>query len=89
MLIVTGAGRFKKDLALMRKRGKKLAKLEALIERLEYEEPIPHSARPHRLTGNWEGHWELHVEPDWLLIYTLTPERLYLVRTGTHADLFA
>jgi mRNA interferase YafQ len=28
------------------------------------------------------------VEPDWLLIYKSEGADLYLVRTGTHSDLF-
>ena len=40
--------------------------------------------------GEWRGHRECHVQPDWLLIYYVDGERLVLTltRTGTHADLF-
>ena len=33
---------------------------------------------------------ECHIQPDWLLIYQYdhTDLYLYLVRTGTHSDLF-
>jgi mRNA interferase YafQ len=41
------------------------------------------------LRGEWEGHWDCHVEPDWLLLYKLQPGELILVRTGSHSDLFA
>ena len=34
------------------------------------------------------GYWECHVAPDWLLIYKLSDNELFLARTGTHADLF-
>ena len=42
------------------------------------------------LTGNWVGHRECHVLPDWLLIYRIEDEVLVLTlsRTGTHSDLF-
>ncbi|WP_414628476.1 type II toxin-antitoxin system mRNA interferase toxin, RelE/StbE family [Tetragenococcus muriaticus] len=31
---------------------------------------------------------ECHIQPDWLLIYEIDEEYLYLLRTGTHSDLF-
>ena len=33
---------------------------------------------------------ELHIEPDWLLVYQIQKSELILrlVRTGTHSDLF-
>jgi mRNA interferase YafQ len=31
---------------------------------------------------------DLHIEPDWILIYTASAEHLRLERTGTHSDLF-
>ena len=31
---------------------------------------------------------ECHIEPDWLLIYQMNETELWLVRTGSHADLF-
>lgn len=44
----------------------------------------------HKLTGNWAGHRECHVEPDWLLVYYIENDvlTLTLTRTGTHSDLF-
>ncbi|MFN2359326.1 MAG: type II toxin-antitoxin system YafQ family toxin, partial [Desulfotignum sp.] len=39
-------------------------------------------------SGNWKEHRDCHIEPDWLLIYRMTPEDLYLERTGSHSDLF-
>lgn len=34
--------------------------------------------------------WECHIDPDWLLIYEKTKDRLrlILIDTGTHSDLF-
>ena len=37
---------------------------------------------------NLAGKKECHILPDWLLIYQINGNELYLVRTGTHADLF-
>jgi len=35
-----------------------------------------------------EGYRDCHLEPDWVLIYRVESGCLYLVATGTHADLF-
>ncbi|MEZ3446939.1 MAG: type II toxin-antitoxin system YafQ family toxin [Lachnospiraceae bacterium] len=43
--------------------------------------------RDHSLSGNHVGERECHIAPDWILIYRVNNEELYLVRTGTHADL--
>jgi len=46
------------------------------------------STRSHPLKGEWKGHWECHIAPDWLLIYKLSENEVVLARTGTHSDLF-
>ena len=80
---------FKKDHKRMAKRGVRLAKLDAVLELLMIDTPLPQRNRPHVLSGEWKGFWECHIEPDWLLIYDLdNPEVLALHRTGTHSDLF-
>ncbi len=42
----------------------------------------------HALTGNWKGHRECHIAPDWLLIYRIKDNDLLLIRTGSHSELF-
>ena len=79
---------FKKDVKRMRKRGKDLEKIKAVIDLLVAGEPLPPKNRDHKLGGNWIGRRDCHVEPDWILIYKLTEDELVLERTGTHADLF-
>ena len=79
---------FKKDVKRMRKRGKDLEKVKAVIELLVAEEPLPPKNRDHQLGGNWIGRRDCHIEPDWILIYKLTEDELLLERTGTHSDLF-
>ena len=51
---------------------------------------LPDKNKDHALTGNWVGHRECHILPDWLLIYRIEDEVLVLTlaRTGTHSDLF-
>ena len=47
--------------------------------------------KDHALTGNWIGHRECHILPNWLLIYYIEENVLVLTltRTGTHSDLFS
>ena len=79
---------FERDLKRARKRGKNLAKLQAIVDILLAGKRLPPRCRPHRLSGDWDGFWECHVEPDWLLIWKQDKDTLILVRTGTHADLY-
>ena len=88
MRSIVAAKRFERDLKRAKKRGKDLDKLFALVDKLLSDEPIEARHRPHALTGNWKPFWDLHIEPDWLLIYEVTEEEVYLYRTGSHADLF-
>jgi mRNA interferase YafQ len=79
---------FKRDVKLAEKRGKDMAKLRELILLLARETPLPSRYNDHPLKGEWKHHRDSHIESDWLLIYTIDHDDLYLVRTGTHADLF-
>ena len=80
---------FKKDYKRVIKRGCAPEKLESIIRLLAADQALPRSARPHRLTGNYDKFWECHIEPDWLLIYDFDDiNSLVLRRTGSHADLF-
>ncbi|WP_279044421.1 type II toxin-antitoxin system YafQ family toxin, partial [Gemmiger formicilis] len=53
-------------------------------------EPLPDKNRDHDLSGDWAGHRECHILPDWLLVYRIEDDVLVLTlaRTGTHSDLF-
>ena len=81
---------FKKDVKLATRRGKDLEKLKAVIELLINRGELPARYQDHPLRGNFAGSRDCHVEPDWILIYTLTERGTHVrfERTGTHADLF-
>jgi mRNA interferase YafQ len=49
---------------------------------------LPPSSKDHPLKGDWKSYRDVHIEPDWLLIYRIIGDELHLVRTGSHADLF-
>jgi mRNA interferase YafQ len=33
-------------------------------------------------------HRDIHIEPDWILIYRVEVDMVYVERLGSHADLF-
>lgn len=80
--------RFKKDVKKMNKRGKSFDVFKLVIQQLAQGEPLDAKFMDHKLTGNYVGTRECHIEPDWLLIYEEHDDELILIRTGTHSDLF-
>lgn len=87
---ISRTNKFKKDFKLAMKRGLKADEFTKVVEMLANDVELPEKYRDHQLTGNYEGHRECHINPDWLLIYFKTDEDLVLtlVRTGSHSDLF-
>ena len=79
---------FHRDVKRLQKRGKDLDKLKMLIELLLAEQPLPPRYKDHPLKLNWAGYRDAHVEPDWVLIYSITNENVHLERTGTYKELF-
>jgi mRNA interferase YafQ len=80
--------RFLRDIKRIKKRGLDLSKLRHVVTLLSERQPLPIRYRDHALTGNWIGHRDCHIQPDWVLIYKIDDENLILERTGTHSDLF-
>jgi mRNA interferase YafQ len=64
--------------------------IDSLILHLEKTGTVPDKHRPHTLVGNFEGLWECHIQPDWLLVWKREEDikLISLTRTGTHSDLF-
>jgi mRNA interferase YafQ len=81
---------FKKDLKLAKRRGLKMELLDKVVTLLTANGKLPISYKPHVLKGNYNGLWECHIQPDWLLVWeqSETIKLITLYRTGTHADLF-
>ncbi len=82
------SGSFKRDVKRAEKRGKDMAALRTVLRQLLTGEPVPAAYKDHPLKGNWKHYRDLHIEPDWLLIYKADEENVWLVQTGTHADIF-
>ena len=82
--------RMKRDLKLMRRRGKDISKLETVLGILLSGKELPDKYKDHQLKGEMQEFRECHIEPDWLLVYRKEDKELilYATATGTHADLF-
>ena len=79
---------FSRDVKRMAKRGKDIAKLREVVTRLAKKLPLDPQHRDHLLIGKLINCRDCHIEPDWILIYSMDQESLRLERTGTHSDLF-
>ena len=81
---------FKKDYKLALKRRLNIDLLDDVIRALSRGETLPEKNKDNALSGNWAGHRECHIQPDWLLVYRIEDDVLVLTlaRTGTHSDLF-
>jgi mRNA interferase YafQ len=81
---------FEKDVKRLKKRRKDFSKLETVLQKITNGEKLEEKYKDHPLVGNWKPCRELHIEPDWLLIYFVDEEnkQLILYRSGTHSDLF-
>jgi mRNA interferase YafQ len=90
MLKIRYSSRFKKDFKTVVKRGYDIKLLEEVLELLVEEQTLPQKYLDHALAGNYAGHRECHITPDWLLVYNIEKDILILslTRTGTHSDLF-
>lgn len=88
MLALNASTKFRKDLKTCQKRHYDMALLQVAIDILRIPDALPERNRDHTLVGDYTGCRECHLQPDWLLVYRQTDTELYLVRTGTHSDLF-
>lgn len=83
---------FKKDFKLCIKRGLDVNEFVKVLNLLQEGAVLPEKYLDHPLqpSKEYKNCRELHIEQDWLLVYKYSNESLilYLVRTGTHSDLF-
>ena len=90
MLKVRYSAKFKRDFKAIVKRGYNVALFEEVVMLLREQKTLPEQYSDHPLKGEYIGHRECHISPDWLLIYKVENDMLTLslTRTGTHSDLF-
>ncbi len=69
MLNINYSSAFKQDYKRCQKRGYDLSLLFSVPDDLVNERELDEQYRDHPLLGNWKDHRELHITPDWVLIY--------------------
>ena len=79
---------FVRDVRRLRRRGKDVGKLRTVVGQLARGKALAAKQRAHALTGMWKHYRDCHIEPDWILIYSMDRNNLRLERTGSHNDLF-
>ncbi len=89
-IVLTSA--FKSCLKMIKKRRKDLDKLTTVVNMIASGKQLDAKYRDHELNDNkhFKNCHELHLEPDWLLVYKINKKDLilFLMETGTHSDLF-
>ena len=88
MKVIFQTSQFKRDFKRIKKRGKDLVKIKDIVRALADGVALDERHRDHALSGKWSGSRDCHIEPDWILIYRVDEESLFLERTGSHSDLF-
>lgn len=88
-VVITNA--CKKDIKRASKQGKNIDLLFEVVDRLSEGEVLEPKYKDHKLSGEYEGKRECHIEPDFLLIYEIREKEivLYLARVGSHSELFS
>ena len=82
-------GQFKRDFKKIKAQGKSITNLQNVISLLLEDATIPKSYKDHALKGHWVNCRDLHIDPDWVLIYRkMGDAELILERTGSHSEIF-
>jgi mRNA interferase YafQ len=83
--------KYRKDLKILEARGNDMALLDEIVDKIANGEELSASCRKHELKGQRKGQFDVHIKPDWLLLYEPDEfdgkEVIYLRRTGSHSDL--
>ncbi len=85
---IVHTSKFKKDYQRAHKQHRDLTTFRTVAGFLAEGHHPPTRYRPHKLKGEFVGCWECHMEFDFLLIYKIDAEAVYLVRMGSHSELF-
>ena len=89
---VTYTSSFLRSAKKLRRKHYDMRKLETVIQLIVSgrTQELKSQYFDHFLKGSYQGFKELHIEPDWLLIYQIDHKqlKLFLIATGSHDDLF-
>ena len=84
----TFTSQFDENIKLLKSRNKDLNSLFSIIKLLIWEEPLDDICEVHKLQGDLETFYEIHIENDWILLYQEGEYNISFVYTGTHSDFF-
>ena len=70
----------------MEKRHKNMDKIFDIMALLIWAEPLPERCHEHKLSGDYEGLTDCHIEGDWVMLYRKSDEKVVFYYTGTHSD---
>lgn len=81
---------FRKDLKSIKRRGWDIELLQTVIELLAQGVVLDEKYLDHPLKGKLKGSRGCHIAPDWVLVYKISNDKmfLYLTGTGSHADIY-
>jgi len=92
MLEIIIENSFKKDIQRDKKSGKykknDFELLKILINKLANQKEIEDIYKRHSLKGNLENFEVLHIKNDWLLVFKVDENYLYLVMLGKHTQVY-
>lgn len=88
MLSIERHKQFVKDFSGCKFSDKHYTKYILYISKLIEQKELPPEAKDHSLSGDWSDFREFHVSGDLLVIYKIGENTLYLVRIGSHSQLF-
>jgi mRNA interferase YafQ len=91
--VVQDTKRFRRDYAKAKRSGRKIQKLNDVMEMLIDGRTLLPKHKDHALQGEWRYVRDCHVEGDWILLYELGVdeeghEAIIFHATGTHENLF-
>ena len=79
---------FEKDVILANNQGKDMDLLFDVIEKLCSKQNLDAKYKVHPLEPKSKGLWELHIKPNWLLVYKPFKDKIILMNTGSHNHIF-
>jgi len=88
VLIVKRHKSFIKDIRKIQLTDKHFSKYILYLSKLIEEKDLPIEALNHPLKGEYVGYYEFHISGDLLVIYKINSNELWLIRIGSHIELF-
>ena len=89
VIIVKRHKSFLKDLKKVTLSDKHFSKYIVYISKLIEGITLPIEALNHLLKGKYGGYHEFHISGDVLVIYKIINDELWLIRIGSHSELFS